>query len=83
MEHKKLSNNDIITLIIVLILAIGLICQIVINKQNNNLVGKEIVIDNDTLRVTSYLEHHNIYHVSNGTLVNKKYIKKNSVNEKD
>lgn len=78
---KKLNGNDIVSLFIVALLAVSVVCEVVINKHNNDFVGKQIVIENDTLLITSYLDHNNVFHISNGMLVDRKYVKHNVVKD--
>jgi len=76
-KNKNFNLNDIVSFCIILLVAIAIISQVIITKKNNDFVGKQIVVDCDTLTVKSYLEHDNVFQLSNGVVVKKKYIKQN------
>ena len=80
-KEKKVCTNDIISLCILGLIGVGIVCEVIINKHNNDFVGKQIIVDNDTLRVTSYLDHDNVFHISNGTTVDRKFVKHNIIKD--
>lgn len=77
--EKKLSSNDIVSFIILILIAIGIMCNIIITKNNEAMVGKQVVVDKDTITVIGYSTEENMFHLSNNNVVDRKFIKNNIV----
>jgi len=78
-NNKHLNSKDIATLLIIFSLLIAIVCNIKMTKQNSNFVDRQIVVNTDTLTVLHYIEHDNVFVISNGDIVDRKFIKNNLI----
>ena len=79
MEKKHLNFNDVVSLFIIFLIAVGITCNIVLTQKNLNLVGKQLLMENDTLMVRHYDEHNNLFTLSDNSVVNRKVVKKHLI----